>query len=137
MRRMIVALLAATAGLTVFASVADAFSGRRGTRVNQVDAKVFEVIARSAGSSGDYWCGAGDFAQRALGAPWTARIYILRGRGASATTGRRTAVQFTMDAAAAGAPPADNGFFTNTMRPGDSMSVQQAQTYCLQPPMRF
>ena len=134
---MTAALLVATAGLTVIASVADAFSGRRGTRVNQVDAKVFEVIARSAGSSGDYWCGAGDYAQRALGAAWTARIYISRGRGPSVTTGRRTAVQFTMDPAAVGDPPADNGFFTNAMRPGDSMSVQQAQSYCLQPPVRF
>lgn len=118
------------------ADVVDAFSGRRGTRVNPVDNVVFEVIARSAGSADDYWCGAGDFAQRALGAAWAAPIYIVRGRGQSVTTGRRSAVQFTLDPQAAGITPRDNAFWLNAMEVGDNMSVQTAQTHCLRQPVR-
>jgi len=115
---------------------ADAFSGRRDTRVNPVSDVVFEVIARGAAGAGDYWCGAADYAHRALGAPWSARIYIVRGRGPSVTTGRRTAVQFTLRPEAAGVTPIDPSLFLNRMTPGDNMSVTQASTFCDPPPVR-
>ena len=131
------------AGAGLFAAFAmalpdpgDAFTGRRGTRVNPVDDAVFEVIARTAGSGADYWCGAGEYASRALHAAWTARIYIARGRGPSVTTGRKSAVQFTLDPAAAGITPAPPSLSLNSLRVGDSMSVQEARSHCPMQPVR-
>lgn len=115
---------------------ADAFTGRRGVKVNPVDSVVFEVIARTAGSGADYWCGAAEYAQRALGAPWTATIFIARGRGPSVTTGRKSAVQFTLDPSAAGTSDDKRSWSLNALRAGDSMSVQSAYTYCERMPVR-
>lgn len=115
---------------------AEAFNGRRDTRAFAIDDNAFEVIARTAGSADDYWCGASDYARRVLNAPWTAQIYVLRGRGPSVTTGRRTAVQFTLDADAV--PPRAQGPFLvlNLMKPGYHMSVQLAAVACAPPPVR-
>ncbi|WP_353344375.1 hypothetical protein [Aquicoccus sp. SU-CL01552] len=109
---------------------AEAFTGRNGTRVNPINDSSFEVITRIGGAVDDYWCGASDYARRVLGASWTAQIYLLRGRGPSVTTGRRTAVQFTMDADAA--PPEGQGQFQkySLLNPGSHMSVQGAATFC-------
>lgn len=121
----------------ILPDVALAFSGKRGTQVAQVDNLVFEVVARSAGSGPDYWCGASDYARRALGAGWRTQIYIARGRGTSVTTGRRSAVQFTLDPTAAGVTPIDPSLSLNALKTGDHMSVQQANTYCNMGPTRF
>ncbi len=116
---------------------AGAFNGRHDTRVNPISDTSFEVIARTAGSTDDYWCGASDYARQVLNAPWTARIYVLRGRGPSTTTGRRTAVQFTMDAGAV--PTRAERLFQlpNRMEPGDHRSVQLAAIACERIPVRF
>ena len=112
---------------------ADAFSGKKNTRVNPVNDKVFEVIIKNSSRSTDYWCGAADYARRGLGADWRARIYIARARGQSVTTNRRSAVHFTLDPASA--PGADQiGIIRfGQLQEGDSMSVQQAHQYCTEP----
>lgn len=115
---------------------AAAFSAKRNMRVNPVNDAVFEVVAPTAAGAGDYWCGAADYAYRALGAEWTARIYIVRGRGPSVTTGRRTAVQFTLSPQAAGVQPTRPVFAMNSMKPGDNKSVAHALTFCDQQPAR-
>lgn len=115
---------------------AEAFNARRNMHVNPVDSAVFEVIAPTAAPGGDYWCGAADYAQRALEAPWIARIYIARGRGPSVTTQRRTAVQFTLQPEVAGVQPLDPVFVMNMMKPGDSMTVAHALSFCDQPPVQ-
>ncbi|TDK51598.1 hypothetical protein E1832_03075 [Antarcticimicrobium luteum] len=115
---------------------AEAFSGRRDTRAYPISDVAFEVIARTAGSADVYWCGASDYARRVLNAPWSAKIHVLRGRGPSVTTGRRTAVQFTLDAQAVPPQPRELFFVLNRLRPGDRMSVQQAATHCAPPPVR-
>jgi len=114
---------------------AEAFTGRHGTRVNPMGDSSFEVIARTGGPVDEYWCGASDYARLVLGAPWTAQIYLLRGRGHSVTTGRRTAVQFTMDADAA--PPEGQGQFQrySLLNPGSHMSVQRAAGFCMISPV--
>jgi len=117
--------------------VALAFSGRRGTRVEPVNNVVFEVVARGSGTGPDYWCGAADFARRALGAGWSDMIYIARGRGQSVTTGRRSSVQFTLDPAAAGITPIEPSLSLNALKVGDNMSVTQANGYCNRGPDRF
>lgn len=130
------AMAALSAVLLSLPISAEAFSAKRNMRVYPVDNVVFEVIARTAGGAGDYWCGAADYAQRALGASWTARVYVVRGRGPSVTTGRRTAVQFTLQPAAAGVQPIDPALSIDMMKPGDSMTVAHALTYCDRQPAR-
>ena len=115
---------------------AGAFNGRRDTRAFAIDDTAFEVIARTAGSADDYWCGASDYARRMLNAPWAAQIYVLRKRGPSVTTGRRTAVLFTLDAGAVPPRAKDLSRFLNLMTPGNHMSVQLAAIYCAPPPVR-
>jgi len=116
---------------------ASAFSGRRGTRVAPVNNAVFEVVARGSGIGYDYWCGAADYARRALGAGWNDTIYIARGRGVSVTTGRRSSVQFTLDPGAAGITPIEPSLSLNALKVGDNMSVTQANNFCNVGPMRF
>ncbi|MDX2483653.1 MAG: hypothetical protein QNK42_08325 [Pseudodonghicola sp.] len=115
---------------------AQAVPAGRNMRVNPVDAAVFEVIAPTAAPGGDYWCGAADYARRVLGADWSTRVYIVRGRGPSVTTQRRTAVQFTVQPEVAGVQPIAPVFVMNMMKPGDNMSVTQALSYCDQPPVQ-
>ncbi|MFD3189427.1 hypothetical protein ACFMPD_04025 [Sedimentitalea sp. HM32M-2] len=107
-----------------------AFTSRGGTKVNPVNAAIFEVVPKTGGSGGVFWCGAADFAQRQMKAPWQARIFVARGRGPSVTTGKRSAVQFTLDPAAAGIQPAESSLSVNEFAVGESMSVQQAFYYC-------
>ncbi|MEX0338096.1 MAG: hypothetical protein AB3N11_03555 [Arenibacterium sp.] len=112
---------------------AEAFSGKKNTRVNPVDDKVFEVITKNSGRTTDYWCGAADYARRALGADWRATIYIARTRGQSVTTNRRSAVHFTLDPSRAPQAP-EGGFFQfGALKEGDNMSVQRANQYCTEP----
>ncbi|AVO39549.1 hypothetical protein [Pukyongiella litopenaei] len=128
-------LTAMLAGLVPLSALA--FSAPHGARVNPVSNAVFEVVPRSSGNGPVFWCAAADYARRALGAPWTARIYIARGRGVSETTGRRSSVQFTLDPAAAGIQPMPPSVSLNALRAGDNMSVQEANSYCHIPPRRF
>lgn len=120
-----------------FPQSADAFSGKKSTRINPVNDKVFEVIARTAGSATDYWCGAADYARRGLGVDWRATLYIARGRGPSVTTNRRSAVHFTLDPASAPQSAGNSVFQFGDLIAGDSMSVQRAHQNCTYPVPRF
>lgn len=125
--------IAVAATITAAAPAADAFSGLRNTTVNAVDSLVFEVMAPTAGSGPVYWCGAGDYAVKVLRADWNARIFVKRGRGHSATTDRKTAVQFTMDPEAADVEPIHPFLFMNAFRVGDNMTVSEAFLHCSKP----
>ncbi len=114
---------------------AEAFTTARGVRVNPVDDLIFEVIPKSSGSYGDFWCGASEYARRVKGASWTDRIYVVQGRSTSVTTGRRSAVQYTLSPAEVGVAPPPQGWLALGIKAGDSMSVQQANTYCMQTPI--
>ncbi len=127
-RFMIAATLAAA---LVGVSAAEAFIGPRGTEAAAVNNVVFEVGARGGGSSDDLWCGAADYARRALGAGWNVDIYVARGRGRGLVTNRSVAAHFTLDPSAAGITPTQ-GY--STMVVGYSMSVQRANSLCLMPP---
>lgn len=56
---------------------------------------VWEVVSEVGAMPRDYWCAAGDYAFRELGAPLGQRIYIWRGIGPSLTRPDRKAVQFS------------------------------------------
>ena len=127
----------AAAVLIGLAPQAQAFSSWNGYRVNQVDDFVFEVIPRGRSRTDDYWCSAADYARRVLGAGWKQRVYIVRGYGPSVTTGRKTAVQFTLQPEAAGVVPLDSGGIRSGLKPGDSMTVQRANGLCEPVPVRL
>ncbi len=115
---------------------AQAFSTQNGYRAYQVNNAVFEVVPRGRSRTNDYWCAAADFARRGLGAGWRQQIYIVRGYGPSEATGRKTAVQFTLDPQAAGVTPLEGGGIRTGFQPGDSMSIQQANGFCEPGPFR-
>lgn len=135
MRNAIAAPIAALSLCLPHIALAD-FSAKRDMRVSQVDAAVFEVYGSTAASSGRYWCGAGDYAARALKAPWTAQIYVVRGRGPGVSVNKRTTVQFTLDPEAAGIQPS-SGFIGLSLREGRSQSVQLSLQDCDHPPVRY
>lgn len=112
--------------------VSAANASRHSIRVNPVSDGVFEVIARS-GSGYLFWCGAADHVQRVLRLPWNTSLYIYRGLGPSETTGRRSAVQFTLDPNLAAAAPAGGYGSVNSLQAGDTMSVLRAHEYCFVP----
>lgn len=118
-------------GVAVSASTSSggSFVSRYGPRVNQVNNAIFEVIPHAGVMTDDYWCAAADYARRRLGADWSDQVYVASSYTTSVTTGRRSAVQFTLDPAGAGITPIDVSFRSG-FKVGDSMSVNQADSRC-------
>lgn len=88
---------------------------------------VFEVVVKSGRAPGDYWCGAGSYVISQLSRPSNERIYVWRGRGASAGEPGKTSVQFSLT------PPAQGGVnsVSNTVDlVGNTLSSAQARAYC-------
>ena len=137
MKNLYLAAVAFSVSSLVFAGAASAFTSRDGSRVNPVSDTVFEVIPRAGGLGRNFWCSAGDYAHRALKAPWQAQLYISRGRGASETTNRRSAVQFTLQSNLAGSPAANSYGSVNSLARGDNMRVRDAFNFCNQLPAGF
>ncbi|MFC3616053.1 hypothetical protein ACFORG_20065 [Lutimaribacter marinistellae] len=127
----------AVAALSLGAMPAFAFTSIVGQRVYQLNENVFEVVPRGRSRTTDYWCSASEFARRALGAGWRDRVYIVRGYGPSVATGRRTAVQFTLYPDRAGVAPLPPGGIRTGLKPGDSMSISQANGFCEPMPRSF
>ena len=103
MRPILIAALISLAG-AVPASAQNAFA-TNGARVYALDANVYEVVGNSGGGYRLFWCGAGEYARRVLGASWSARISVVRGLGPSQATNRRSAVHFTLNPGAVGVTP--------------------------------
>ncbi len=113
----------------VLSTPASAFNGRIGYQTVALNSSVFEVIPRGRTDVDGYWCAAADFARRTLGAGWQQRIYVVRGYGPSEATGRKTAVQFSLQ------PPKETAqrsskYVSSGFKAGDSMSVQGANGRC-------
>ena len=91
---------------------------------------VWEVVSEVGSSAADYWCGAGDFAQRVLGTPAAQRIYIWKAIGPSVTRPGRKAVQFSLTPP----PGADTstGYSLTVRRAGDNLARHAAVQYCYQ-----
>ncbi|GAB4540979.1 MAG: hypothetical protein Tsb0024_11630 [Ruegeria sp.] len=126
MKRIVVCAWLAVGAVGVPSMPSAAPNGYRTEPINGTD---FEVIPRSRQDIDGYWCAAADFARRKLGAGWQQPIYVLRGYGPSVTTGRRTAVQFSLNPPPGGVPQ-QNSFITSGFQPGYSMSVQGANARC-------
>jgi hypothetical protein len=104
-------------------------AARLGYQTNAINGTDFEVVPRIRDDTDGYWCAAADFARRDLGAGWQDPIYVLRGYGPSVTTGRRTAVQFSLKQPAANAPTQTSGV-RGPFVVGSSVSVQGANARC-------
>lgn len=107
-----------------------AFRSFGGLEVNPVTSHVFEVVGEPGTHGREYWCAASNYALRELNADWDAVIFIARKRGVSVTTGRKSAVQFTLDPEAAGVTPARPTISINWFRVGDHIGMHQADSYC-------
>ena len=113
----------------VLCSTASASFARFGYQTVAMSQTEFEVIPRGRTDVDGYWCAASDFARRTLGASWQQRLYVKRGYGPSETTGRRTAVQFSLTPPA-GVPQQSSGVFSAGFQPGFNMSVSAANGRC-------
>ena len=129
--------ICALGALCLTAAGGNAFTSRDGSRVNPVSDVVFEVVPKGGGLGRNYWCAAGDYAQRALKAPWDAQLYISRSRGPSETTNRRSAVQFTLQSSVAGDPEKGAFVSTNALTRGDNMRVRDAFNQCYERSISF
>lgn len=117
---------------------AEAFTTPNGVRVNPVDDRVFEVIPKSSGTFDEFWCGAAEYARRVKGADWQDLIYVVQGRSQSVTTGRKSAVQFTLSPdLVQETTPLAMGWLSLGIKPGHKMSVQEARGYCDRSPVRL
>lgn len=70
------------------------FTARNGMEAAQVGPTEIAVAFRSGRSDTDYWCAAGDFAQRAMGLPVVARLW----RASPKPRGAGQGIVFTLDA---------------------------------------
>lgn len=127
MRPVVLAALICLLG-GVPASAQNAFA-TNGARVYPLDSNVYEVVGNSGGGYRLFWCGAGEYARRVLGASWSSQISIVRGLGPSQATNRRSAVQFTLNPDAAGVTPMQSPRL-NAYDVGDTKSVNEASGYC-------
>lgn len=95
-----------------------------------VSDSVWEVVSRVGTSPADFWCGAGDYAQRVLGTPAAERIYIWKAIGPSVNVQGRNAVQFSLSP-----PPGANttpGYSLSVKAVGDNLARHAAVQYCFQ-----
>lgn len=95
----------------------------------QVDENVFEVVGNSGRGGVLFWCGASEFARRVLGAPWQAEVTVVRSFGLSAVTGRKSAVQFSLNPEAVGVTK-KKSYSYNAMEVGDFNTLTAARRYC-------
>jgi len=88
----------------------------------------FEVISEVGAGAADYWCGAGDYVRRRLGARGTQRIYISRALGPSVARPGKSSVQFVLTPP----PGADTStrLSLSVKAVGDNLSAAMAQQYC-------
>jgi hypothetical protein len=126
--------LAVSAAILLSVPLSSASAARNGFQTVAVNSNMFEVIPRARQDVDGYWCAAADFARRTLGAGWQQRIYVVRGYGPSEATGRRTAVQFSLQQPTNVAQQSSS--ISVGFKAGESMSVQGANGRCNIRPFR-
>jgi hypothetical protein len=123
----------AAGALMALPQAGHAFTADNRLKVAQVDAHTFEVIAQPGTGTVQFWCAAGDYAFGALNADTSQRVYLVRGRGPSATQPGKKSVQFTLNPNAKGVPTLPPQLVLNVNQPGDNLSVAHAWSYCQVP----
>lgn len=94
MKRLSIFLIAGLAACE--ATEGGGFVTSGGARVNPVSADTFEVYVRPGNEINQFWCGAGEYASRALGAPQNARVYVVGGAGQGFTVDSPNTMQFSL-----------------------------------------
>jgi hypothetical protein len=93
-----------------------------------VSKSVFEVIGRPGSGPREYWCGAGDYVYRNMGAPGVQRVYIVEAIGPSVNRPGKKSVKFSLT------PPkgvsTSPGYSLSVKAVGDNLSAAAAQQYC-------
>lgn len=120
-------MIAAVAGLLPVS--ASAFIAENRLQVNPLPNGGFEVIGQPGSGPAQYWCAAGDYALRVLGAGASRPVYMTRGIGAPVTSDRKSAIQFSLSAPEGG--QAADSLTLSLDRVGDRLSVAFASNYCL------
>lgn len=95
MKRFSLVMVAALAACEATTSDG-AFVTANGARVYPVSADVFEVTARPNNEINQFWCGAGEYASRVLGAPNNARVYVVGEAGPGTVVETPNAMQFSL-----------------------------------------
>ncbi|MEP2533392.1 hypothetical protein [Shimia sp.] len=109
---------------------AGGFVTRTGVRVVPVNDMVFEVGARPGETmNADFWCGAGDYARRVLGAGDRDRVYVVSEAGQGAVIQGNSTAQFSLS------PPAQTqGALGNVShwgpKIGNQTTVVEARLKC-------
>ena len=122
------ATLVASALLAGLPVLADAFTARNYHKVGQISDDVFEVVGRPGSGGQEFWCAAGDYARRMLGAKASQRVYLVRGPGVAQTRNRNRAVLFSLT-------PPEGGdtrttLFLSVKTIGSNLNVSMASNYC-------
>lgn len=127
-------LLIATALAAMLPGLALAWVADNRHKVNPVSETVFEVVGKSGSGGSQFWCAAGDYARRVLGADATQRVYLVRGPAPAQTYNWNRAVLFSLTV------PQDadlaTGITLSMDRVGDNMMAAAAQAYCLDDKLR-
>lgn len=129
MKRLLTGLVLALSTATATIAAPKAFRAPYGIDVYPVKQDVFEVVINSGNGYG-FWCGAADYARRALGVGWQEQIVIVREMGRSEVNGRRSAVQFTTNPEALGITPRKMGYSVNGLNLGEAITIQKGFSYC-------
>ncbi|MBO9396201.1 hypothetical protein J7400_05895 [Shimia sp. R9_2] len=97
MKRFSLVMVAALAACEATTTSSDGgFVVSNGARVYSVNQDVFEVTARPGNEINQFWCGAGEYASRVLGAPANARIYVVGEAGPGTVVESPNAMQFSL-----------------------------------------
>lgn len=122
--------IGATVALMATPSLGFAWWAMNRHEVFPVSDTVWEVVSEVGSSAADYWCGAGDFAQRVMGTPAAERIYMWRGIGPSVNRPGKNAIQFSLTPP----PGADTTprLSLSLNAPGDNLARHSAVQYCYQ-----
>lgn len=136
MSRMIKAAMVCAGVLAGCGVENDYFRTTRGERVYALEGGVFEVALMDQGYLPGYWCNAGNYARRALGAGWNDRVYVHRGLGPGVAANRKNTVLFTLTPP--GAPQSEGAIVRiNAFKPGQNLTVRNAESQCRSDPFRF
>ena len=117
--------------VAVFASAALPATGETFAAPGGVDVVAtddgFAVLSDGGIGARGYWCGAADYARRALGARGGARIYVAKARPPG--LGQRSPVVFTLDPTGL-TPRSALVLGASISQPGSNLSVGHAYSFC-------
>lgn len=122
------AVLCTALAMAVMPSAGSAWRAWNQHDVYPVSEGVFEVVSEVGSGATDFWCGAGDYAYRALRTKGVQRVYIWRAIGPSVTKPGKKAVQFSLT------PPSgadtSSRISLSVKAVGDNLRAAMAQQYC-------